>query len=327
MLFKNKKNKENAQPKQEQKLTINRDRVKPAGRKQGKTVKVVGGLVGLIVVSLGAMTAINSQSDKEVEVIKLISSVPQGGILQESNFKYEKMMNKEYLRSGVDVVGKGENKTERRSILLASEKDTIVGKTAAYFIRRDTPLHWDAIGEEVSRKNSYLYSMDGELLKIDLAPGDFGGMIVPGDRINVRIIYNEEVYKLPTKEEIVLQERTGIEPKTTVEKQEKLFNNVPVLDMLNSKQESIFDIYYELMTLPKDEQEKRLAEDGFKEKVTPTVILLNATPEEADHYMAIKNKGPQYLLTLLPRTNSNAITELINEINTGLAKNEKKVNK
>lgn len=304
------------------KVKIDVDRVRPINKKKGgRTARLLTFLVIGVVAALGAMYMITNTGNTYVSVVKLRSSIPQGGIISENSVVYEAMSTEEYNRSGTVEIG-GER---RRAIILEQDVNQILGKSAAYYIRENTPIYWDAIGEESSKKFSYLYSMDGELLKIDIAPGEFGEMIVPGDRINVRVVYTEEVYKLPTREEIELREKSQIEPKTSVEKQEKLFNNVAVLDMLNSKGASIFDVYFELMSLPKTEQQAIMNSDNFKDNITPQTILLNVTPEEADHYMRIKNKGPQYLLTLLPRTSSNAITELINEITTGLSRNKQEV--
>lgn len=306
------------------KARLDTDRARPASKKKGgRTVRTILGLVALIAVVLGYMTFLTNQQGQTVQVVKLKNSIPQGGIFDQSNLVSAEMSAEEYARSGIIESSDG---TSRRAIVLAEDVQEILGKSAAHYIRRETPVYWDSIGEETSKRHSYLYSMDGELLSIEIGPGDFGEMIVPGDRINVRIVYQEEVYKLPTREEIELQERTGIAPKTTVEKQEKLFNNVAVLDMLNSNQESIFDVYYNLMSLSKAEQEAAMRAEGFRDAVTPRVILLNVTPEEADHYMRVMNKSPQFLLTLLPRTSSNAITELINEITTGLSRNQQEVN-
>ena len=81
------------------------------------------------------------------------------------------------------------------------------------------------------------------LLKISINADTFGQMLVPGDRINVRAAYSEQVFTLPTEEEFMMQQQTGISPQTTVKRQILLFNNVAILDMLNGNGESIFDIF------------------------------------------------------------------------------------
>ena len=90
--------------------------------------------------------------------------------------------------------------------------------------------------------------------------------------------------------------------------------------MLNGAGESIFDKYYELLSLPKDKQLEMVQSEEFISAVQPAEILLNVTPEEADRYMSIQANGPTYMMTLLPRTSSNAITEVLNELQIGFAR-------
>ena len=42
--------------------------------------------------------------------------------------------------------------------------------------------------------------------------------------------------------------------------------------------------------------------------------------QQADRYMSIQSSGPTYMMTLLPRTSSNAITEVLNELQVGFAR-------
>ena len=107
-----------------------------------------------------------------------------------------------------------------------SDRETINNTYASYYIREDSPIFWDAIGAESPKQYSYLYNMDGELLKISMDANTFGQMLVPGDHINVRAAYTEQVYTLPTEEEFLLQQQTGISPQTSVKRQILLFNNV-----------------------------------------------------------------------------------------------------
>jgi hypothetical protein len=165
--------------------------------------------------------------------------------------------------------------------------------------------------------------MSGELMKLDIPASDFGTLIVPGDRINVRATYSDNEFKLPTEEEYLLQTQSsgfGYGTSSTVgsvKRQELIFNESRVLDILNSSGESIFDIYYELIALPKRDQLARVETEEFKNSVTPQTFLLAVTAEEVDNYLRINGKGASYLLTMLPRTGSNVILESLNELQIG----------
>jgi hypothetical protein len=225
----------------------------------------------------------------------------------------------EYNRQGIVTLSDG---TKRKAIVLWEQRSQINNTYASYYIRENTPIYWDSIGNETPKQYSYLYNMDGELLKISIDPTTFGQIIVPGDHINVRAAYTEQVYTLPTLEEYTLQQAMGISQQTSVRRQILLFNNVAILDMLNGNGESIFDKYYELLSLPKDKQLELIQNEEFIASVQPADILLNVTPEEADRYMSIQSNGPSYMMTLLPRTSSNAITEVLNELATGFARGQ-----
>ena len=274
----------------------------------------------LVIVAVIGLNFLSTAKMKEtVEVVSFISAVPQDGIIREDNMKPMTMSLDEYERQGVVTLS---DDTKRKAIVLWEQRSQINNTYASYYIRENTPIYWDSIGNETPKQYSYLYNMDGELLKISIDPTTFGQIIVPGDHINVRAAYTEQVYTLPTLEEYTLQQAMGISQQTSVRRQILLFNNVAILDMLNGAGESIFDKYYELLSLPKDKQLEMVQSEEFIAAVQPSEILLNVTPEEADRYMSIQSSGPTYMMTLLPRTSSNAITEVLNELATGFARND-----
>lgn len=295
---------------------VKKERVKNVS-KYSKTVRLIF-LLALVVAVVIGINIVSSRALREtVDIVKVKSGVPQEGIITEDLMYKDTMQKGEYEKQGIVTLSDG---SKKRAIVLWDDRAKIINSFASYYIRENTPIYWDAIGKETPKQYSYLYKMDGELLKLNLPANQFGEMLVPGDRINVRAAYQEQVYTLPTESEFMMQQQTGIQPQTTVKRQIKLFNNVAVLDILNSNGESIFDIYYNLLAMPKNQQIKVAATDDFRQSVVPSQILLNVTPEEADMYMNIQSYGPTYMMTLLPRTSSNAITELLNELSTGFAR-------
>lgn len=296
-------------------MKMNKAKIKTKkAAKYSKTVKMSIFFGGIIVVVI-AMNLISSFALRQtVEVVKLKTNVPQDGRVTTEQFYKDTMLKKEYEKQGTYTLSDG---TKRGSIILWKDKDRIQNAYASYYIRKDTPVYWDSLTKESPKEYSYLYKMDGELLKIDMSADQFGKMLVPGDKINVRVSYTENDYKIPDKKTFAIQQQTGIQNETSVTKNTKLFNNVTVLDILNGNGDSIFDIYYKLLALPKQTQQETLKDESFKEKVTPQQILLNVTPEEADQYMQINNKSPKFMMTLLPRTSGNLITEALSELELG----------
>lgn len=292
---------------------------KSSSAKFSKTSKVVLGLILVVAVVL-ALNIISSFSLRQtVDIVKLKSAVPQDGRITADNLVKDTMIKSEYEKVGIYTMSDG---SKKRAIILWEDKDRIINAYASYYIRQGTPVYWDSLSKETPKQFSYLYKMDGELLKLDIKADQFGEMLVPGDKINVRAAYTEQIYTLPDEQSYLLQQQTGIEPQTSITEQILLFNNTTVLDILNGQGESIYDIYYNLLALPKSKQLEALGSDEFQDKVKPSQILLNVTPEEADNYMSIQSKGPSYMMTLLPRTNGNLITEALNELQTGLARQQ-----
>lgn len=296
-------------------MKLNTEKVTTKDNKKQKSTRFIYIASALLILAVFVGNTVTSSTLRaKVEVVKLTSSVAQEGYITLENMYKDTMLKAEYEKSGLFTSSDG---SKRRAIVLWDDREVIEGAYASNFIRKDTPIYWDFLSKETPKKYAYLYKMDGELLPIDLDPGQFGEMLVPGDKVNIRASYQEPIYTLPTEEEFRLQQQTGIEPQTSEERRVMLFNSVSVLDILNSEGASIFDIYYDLLRLPKNAQRELAKTEDFKASVIPVKILLNATPEEADMYMSIQNKGPQYMMTMLPRTTSNIITEALSELQIG----------
>lgn len=299
-------------------LNLNSDKVKERSiGKVSKTFKISAILAVVVIVVIGLNVWSSYSLKQTVDIVKLSSAVPQDGRVTQTNMVKDKMLKTEYEKQGVYKLSDG---SERRSIILWEDRERLKNAYASYYIRQGTPLYWDALTKETPKKYSYLYKMDGELLKVALDAEEFGQMLVPGDKINVRASYEENDYTLPDEREFAMQQQMGVQSETSVERNIKLFDNVVVLDILNAKGDSIFDIYYRLLSLPKAKQQEAVATKEFQDTVKPSDILLNVTPEEADYYMSVINKNPDFLMTLLPRSSGNLITEALNELQIGFAR-------
>lgn len=273
-------------------------------------------VLAIVIVAVLVINSITSASLKRnVEIAVLKTSIPEGAQITEENLEKKTMVEQEYKNTGVYQLKSGEKK---RAIVLWEDIDTIIGTYTTNYVRMNTGIYWDELTKEAPKENSYLYNMEGELLKVDFDADTFGEMLVPGDRINVRIAYTDENYNLPTTEEYLNAENTGIAMETSSLKQEMLFNEVRIIDMLNSNGESIYDIYYNLSTMSTSQRAEYVSQDGFDKKIKPVTILLNVTAEEADRYMELTqvNSG-KLLMTLLPRTDSNLILDILDELNIG----------
>lgn len=287
-----------------------------AGRAKSRVIGVFIALSTIVFVCV--VTSISaSENKKVVSVVRLKDNVSANSMITEDMIEEYDMYYKEFEQYGVVNFSDG---TKKKSVVTWEDRDSIVGnRYAAYYLRGGTVLFWDQTVREQTKKNSYLYSMDGELLNIKMNTEDFGDMVVPGDTLNIRARYQKVNYDLPTEEQYKLTtEEGGTVQAVTTPVTEMLFSEVTVLDMLNSEGNSIFDIYYDYISKSKEEQAALLADSEFLTSVEPDTILLEVTAEEADRFMEIEANDAEYLMTLLPRTGSSSIIDSLAEIQSAL---------
>lgn len=287
-----------------------------AGRAKSRVIGVFIALATIVFVCV--VTSISaSENKKVVSVVRLKDNVSANSMITEDMIEEYDMYYKEFEQYGIVNFSDG---TKKKSVVTWEDRDSIVGnRYAAYYLRGGTVLFWDQTVREQTKKNSYLYSMDGELLNIKMNTEDFGDMVVPGDTLNIRARYQKVNYDLPTEEQYKLTtEEGGTVQAVTTPVTEMLFSEVTVLDMLNSEGNSIFDIYYDYISKSKEEQAALLADSEFLTSVEPDTILLEVTAEEADRFMEIEANDAEYLMTLLPRTGSSSIIDSLAEIQSAL---------
>lgn len=292
-----------------------------ANRSKNRLMGII--IAACVIVFICIMTAISSaETKKTITVVRIKSDTPiaANSLITDDMIEAYDMYYKEFQQYGTMKFSDG---STRSTIVRWNDKDLVVGKRyAAYYMRGGTVLFWDSTISDQTRKNSYLYSMSGELLNIQMSTTqDFGDMVVPGDTLNIRATYTATVYNLPTEQEYKLSASQGNTAGDGVEvtKTDSLFSEVTILDMLNSSGNSIFDIYYQYIAATKAEQQAMLNDDGFLQSVQPASILVECTAEEVEHYMKLQAAGASYQMTLLPRTSSSSITDSLSEIQTALA--------
>lgn len=285
--------------------------------------RILGILIALIVVMIItiATAAASAESRKTIAVVRLKDDISANALITDDMLEVYDMYYKEYAQYGTMKFSDG---TTRSTIVTWNMRDKVVGQRyAAYYLRGNTVLFWDSTIKDQTRKNSYLYSMSGELLNIQMTTtDDFGDMVVPGDSLNIYATYTETNYDLPSEEQYKYQMESGSAQGTSGVEQTKtelMFSEVQILDMLNGNGQSIFDIYYEYISKTKAEQQALLSDDSFLQNVQPASILLEVTSEEVERYMKLQSLGASYQMTLLPRKSSSSITDSLSDIQTALA--------
>ena len=288
-------------------------------RARNRILGILIALAAVLIITI-ATAAASAESRKTIAVVRLKDDISANALITNDMIEVYDMYYKEYEQYGTMEFSDG---TTRSTIVTWNMRDKVVGQRyAAYYLRKNTVLFWDSTIKDQTRKNSYLYSMSGELLNIQMTTtDDFGDMVVPGDSLNIYATYTDTNYDLPSEEQYKYQVESGTSTNSGVEqtKTELMFSAVQILDMLNGNGQSIFDIYYEYISKTKAEQQALLQDDSFLENVQPASILLEVTSEEVERYMKLQSKGASYQMTLLPRKSSSSITDSLSDIQTALA--------
>ena len=298
-------------------------RAKKTSVAQKSRNRVIGAFLAVCIalILIIAVAVATAEDKKVISVCKLKDNVSANALITSDMLEEYQMYYKEFANSGITTFTDG---SKVQSIVTWDKRNDVIGKRyAAYYLRAQTPLYWDSTVKEQTKRNSYLYNMNGELLNIQMdTTTDFGDMVVPGDTLNIRVNYDKKYYNLSDIEKYKLgidsgagNSTEGVSVKTT----EMLFNEVSVLDMLNGDGNSIFDIYYDYVSLSKAAQNEKLKDSTFLESIKPQSILLEVTAEEADRFMELKSSNPTYQITLLPRTGSNAILDSLSDIQKALS--------
>lgn len=283
--------------------------------KLSQRMLVIVSLISVVVLVL-VMNILTSASVRDkIDVVTLKEGVLKDGKISESNLVMKKMIRSEFESYPTIKLADG---SQKRVIAKWEERKLLEGTYAQYYLREGCPIYWDSLTKTVPRDHAYLYQMDGELLRIDeVDPFMFGELLVPGDKINVRVSYTDTDFKLPTEDEFNLLQQTGLKADTAVQKQDLLFAKVTVIDVLNKSGGSIFDEYYKILEMPKKGREALVNSKEFKDSVKPSTLLLVVTPEEVERYMHIKGMSPTYTTTLLPREHSNILVDALEELHVG----------
>ena len=296
--------------------------LKPKGAKTkakfSQNLIIIGLVIALILTVIVTNYVSSAAVRDTVEIVVLKESLPKGAaITSMDQFEKSEMVTAEYQKLGVKQRADG---TTRREVLTVSDAQRLIQSGGAYagvYIAAGRPVYYADLTAEASQKNSYLYTMDGELCVMDISLDDFENLIVPGDKINVRLTYDTTDYTLPTTDEYKNLMENGVALNSTVTKTDLIFSEVSVLDMWNSSGDSIFDIYYELLTYPDAQRTEILNSDDFASKIKPTNLVLSVTSEEAERYAKLKSTKGEYLVTLLPRDGTTEILDALDELKIG----------
>lgn len=261
---------------------INRPRANQA-RKLLLLLLIIGITAGLIM----WVMQIGEQAERTVTIVMIEKPVYKNQVITEDLLKPYDILEGEFEKYAV-VDSNGQKK---RRLILWEERNQILNSFAAYPLQKDTYAEYRSfIKRRVDNTDNVLYSFPGkELVPLEIARGEldaFKTFLKPGDRLNIQAIFTEKV-TVPESDGF------GGTVNNTVEiyQSETVFGDIMIADLLNSKGESILDIYSNYERLSIWDQAKLEATQSFQERTTLATLLLALTPEEKERYYFYLSKS------------------------------------
>lgn len=254
-------------------------------------------VLAVTVVLIFWVYTMGQKAEQTVSVVMLSESVYKNEVITESKLKEYKMLAGEFEKYAVD----NEDGTKKRRILLWEERNMILNTFAAYPLQADTvAMYNNFIKSRTDNSDTVLYSYPGKnIITLDVGDNDlrsFKTFLQPGDRINVTAIFS-------SKESVFVTDENGNRTKEMVEifREEKVFTDIMVADLLNSQGSSILDLYASYNEKTVYQQAQLDASESWLQSVEPSVMLVALTPEEETRYYQYLSKSDVEFHISLPQ--------------------------
>lgn len=270
--------------------------VRPSANKGKKHILVIAVLVVTALLIFWVMT-LGRKAEETVDVVMYTQPIYKNEVITESMLKSYPMLVGEFEKYAVT----NSNGTKQRRIVLWEERNKILNTFAAYPLKQETVAEIsDFMTARIDNSDTVLYSFPGkDVVAMEAGDDDlkaFKTFLQPGDRINVTAIYSET-------ENVTTLDSEGNEQIESVDtyREERLFNDVMVADMINSQGESILDIYASYNERSNYQQAQLDASEEFQDSVTPSSLLVALTPEELSRYYYFLGKRDVEFRVSLPQ--------------------------
>ena len=261
-----------------------------------KVISLIASMI-IIIISFMLLSNVNKDAKNTIKVlmIKDDKDIPAYTMITEDNIKEYDLIKKEY----------------SEDMFLAEDKDEILNKYSKNFIRKDTVIYKDQIIDEIPQRNEWLYEVEEEKEVLTI-PYDYlecgGDILVPGDRVRIRISYNTEEkneQSLSDNPNTFYAETMGKTIKTEI-----LFESIVVKEMIHSNGHSIKEVYKKVMRLDEDNKQIVMKSEEFLKNIQPKALVLEGTKDQINKYAKMNlQDGKKFLVTILSRTGSEIVLD------------------
>lgn len=255
-------------------------------------------LIGVIVVTVLLIMwvyVMGRKAEDTVSVVMWSENIYKNETITESQLIEYKMLKGEFEKYAVS----NSNGAKSRRIVLWEERSKLYNTFAAYPLQANTVcMITDVVTSRTDNTDTVLYSYPGKnVLALQLGESDlqtFKTFLQPGDRVNITAIY--------TTEDTIDLSDGG---KETVEaiRQEQVFKDIMIADLLNQKGDSVLDLYASYNDMTVYQQAYLDADESWQDDVQPSTLLVALTPEEENLYYEYLSKGNiEFHMSLPQRT-------------------------
>lgn len=258
---------------------------------------MLGAVLAVTVVLIIWVYSMGRKAEQVISVVMLNENVYKNQVITESVLKEYQMLVGEFEKYAIQE----DDGTYTRRIVKWDERGEILNCFAAYPLQKDTvAMYNNFIKSRTDNSDTVMYSFPGKrIVTLELGDSDlqaYKAFLQPGDRINVVALFTEEetVYQDDGNGNI---EQERIE----VQRQETVFTDIMLADLLNQQGRSILDLYAEYNDKTVYEQAALDTDDTWRQSVEPNAMLVALTPEEETLYYEYENKKDVQFKISLPQ--------------------------
>lgn len=332
-------------------ITGDADGYNPEKTKKKKIIISVVYVLAIIGVLVASKLVLDFQQD-EVAVIRLKSDKLAGESIDKSDIESFKMLRKTYDELGTVQYTNAQGQTSVKQIIYTwDEKDEVLDKYIANYTQGGQYLTMKNVTDKKVVRNPWLAEVKAgqEIYTLPIeTEGVNTRLLLPGTHLRVRVVVQMDDASNPFKkgEEGTApkaEEVAAVESESATNELNKgallssgsqvptasvVFDDLVAIDMLNSSNESLFDIYMALYKLSVEERIEYLEttiEEGsaqeFQKRVMPTSLVLVLSKEQATQMAEFENLGDATIkYTILPYTDEDGnllsnFTEIANQMN------------
>lgn len=271
------------------------NRMTNPNKNQSKKNMMLIGVIAVTVLLIVWVYVMGKKAEDTVSVVMWSENIYKNETITESQLIEYKMLKGEFEKYAVS----GANGAKSRRIVLWEERNRLYNTFAAYPLQANTVcMITDVVASRTDNSDTVLYSYPGKnILALQLGDSDlttFKTFIQPGDRVNVTAIYT-------TKDTVELA--GGGNEQVEAIRQETVFKDIMVADLLNQKGESVLDMYAQYNDMTVYQQAALDADESWQDSVQPSTLLVALTPEEETLYYEYLSKGNiEFHMSLPQRT-------------------------